>query len=389
MDKGTTRRRFLALAAAGSIAGCLGQGGGTTDRPTGTEDGGSSPASDTDGPGGTATASDDGTNGASGSLPPLADATLPLPRDPSALRDLAVSGGPPKDGIPSIDDPSFEPADEVGSRLSDDAVVFGVVRSGEAKAYPQSILVWHEICNDVVGGDAVAVTYCPLTGTAMGFERGRTTFGVSGRLVNNNLIMYDRATETWWPQVLATSVPGPWNERPGTHSLREFRLVWTTWQRWRQAHPDTLVLTEDTGYARNYDRDPYGSYTPLGGYYTSDTTIFERLNPDDRYGPKRVVLGARTADGAVAFLKDALREKRVLEGSLAGDAVVAVYDGPLDTGYVYRNPEGATFERRDGSYVDGDGTAHEPDALPLESVLAFDAMWFAWSGFYPETSVHA
>jgi hypothetical protein len=201
---------------------------------------------------------------------PTADAVLHLAHDRAALREAAQSGGPPKDGIPSVDEPSFEPADAVGGRLADGDVVFGVARDGVARAYPQAILAHHEIVNDRIAGDPVAVTYCPLTGTAMGFERGGTTFGVSGRLVNNNLIMYDRAAETWWPQVLATSVPGPWNPEPGPASLREFRVAWTTWRRWREAHPEAEVLTEDTGYARNYNRDPYGQYTPRRG--TTGTT---------------------------------------------------------------------------------------------------------------------
>jgi hypothetical protein len=224
----------------------------------------------------------------------------------------------------------------------------------------------------------------------MGFERGDTTFGVSGRLVNNNLIMYDRATETWWPQVLATAIPGPWNESPETRSLREFRLVWTTWERWRTAYPKTQVLSRDTGFAENYDRDPYGSYNPRDGYYLPDVaTMFPPLAEDDRLEPKRVVLGARSADGAVAFRKDALRDAKLVEGTLGETPVLAAYDPALDTGYVYENPDDMEVEYRDGRVVTETAESHDPSALPLERVLAFDAMWFAWSGFYPETTLHA
>ena len=99
------------------------------------------------------------------------------------------------------------------------------------KAYSQSIFVLYEICNHMVDNTPVSITYCPLTGTAIGFERGETTFGVSGRLVSNNLIKHDRATEAWWPQVLATSIPKPWNEDPPNRSLQEVRVIWTTWER--------------------------------------------------------------------------------------------------------------------------------------------------------------
>ncbi|MFB6229422.1 MAG: DUF3179 domain-containing protein [Halobacteriales archaeon] len=354
-----TRRAFVATAGITALAGCSG--------------------SALSGVGGEETPS--------GISPPLRDGRLPQPGEPQALRSEAISGGPPKDGIPSIDEPSFvDPGD--ASNLSDGDVVFGLTRDGVAKAYPQSILVHHEICNDTAAGEPVSVTYCPLTGTAIGFQRGETTFGVSGRLINNNLIMYDRGTETWWPQVLASSIPGPWNDSPPDASLREFRLLWTTWGQWRELHPDTRVLSRDTGYARDYGSDPYGSYNPRGGYYAGGSTNFPRLNPDDRFGQKRVFIGTRTDDGAAAFLKDALREKGAISGMLGGDPIVAVYDPRLDTAYAYRNPEGAnvTFED-DRPRVDG--SEYDPDSLPLERVYAFDAMWFAWSGFYPDSNVYA
>lgn len=119
------------------------------------------------------------------------------------------SGGPGKDGIPSIDRPRFLSADTADRHLSEGDIIMGVHLNGQARAYPQNILVWHEIVNDTVGGKNVAVTYCPLTGTGVGFERGETELGVSGRLVNSNMLMYDRATDTYWPQIIATGVHGP------------------------------------------------------------------------------------------------------------------------------------------------------------------------------------
>ena len=374
MDTPLPRRAFLAAAGLAATAGCLG---------------GSAPSSgasaDTDVPTGTTAGAT--TTGGSADQPPLADGRLPLPMTGDELREAARSGGPPKDGIPSIDDPSFVGAEAASSRLSEGDVVFGVARDGVAKAYPQSILVWHEIANDVVAGERVSVTYCPLTGTAQGFLRGETTFGVSGRLLNNNLIMYDRATENWWPQVLATSIPGPWNTDLAGNSLREFRVVWTTWGRWKARHPETEVLSTDTGYARNYDSDPYGSYNPRGGYYESSNTIFPRLNENDRFQAKLVVMGVRTPDGAAAAPKQLLREQGLIEGEIDGTPLLWAYDPDLDTAHAYWNPDGLDFSSRRGQVAGPDGT-HDPDALPLERALTFDAMWFAWSGFYPETGVH-
>jgi hypothetical protein len=367
----TTRRRLLAATGLGmaGLAGCTGFGG-----PSGSVG---------DGSGGNGS---DGTDGG-GSRPPTADARLPLPMSPGDLREAAQSGGPPKDGIPSIDDPSFTSADDVDF-LSPGDPVFGVVRDGEAKAYPQTILVQHEIVNDVLAGDPVSVTYCPLTGTVQGFERGDTEFGVSGRLINNNLVMYDRVTEAWWPQILATSIPGPWNGDPEIASLCEFRLVWTTWERWRGHRPDTRVMSTDTGFAKNYGRDPYGQYNPRSGYYEDGSLLFPALSEDDTYDRKRVVMGARTPDGAAAFRKDAVRENAVMEGRIGDAPVVAVHDERLDTAYVYLNPDEATVEPADGPTVLVDGSGHPPDALPLDRVHTFDAMWFAWAGYYPDTNVY-
>ena len=394
MDR-LTRRSFVAAAGMAALSGCAGAGSGATEERTAAvteevDDASTESESTTSSREASPTAEPRPSATPGGSSPPVAEGRLPLSLSPSELQNRAVSGGPSKDGIPSIDSPKTVSAGKAGNWLRDESVVFGVVRNGEARAYPRSIVVWHEIVNDVIGGDPASITYCPLTGTALGFERGETTFGVSGRLVNNNLIMYDRSTEHWWPQVIATSIPSPWNESYATRSLREFRLVWTTWGRWREVHPDTGVLSRDTGFIRNYDSDPYGRYVPdRGGYYAPESaTLFAPLNPDDRYAPKRVVIGARTPEGAIAFLKDGLREKKLIEGDLAGTPHLGVYDPALDTGYVYRNSGGAAFEFSDGEVVAEDGTAHAPDSLPLRRVGAFDAMWFAWIGFYPDSSVH-
>lgn len=129
------------------------------------------------------------------------------------------------------------------------------------------MLVWHEIVNHTVGGEPLAVTYCPLTGTVIGFTgppgTPELTFGTTGKLVNSNLLMYDRQTGSEWPQLLGTAISGPLK---GTR-LETVPLVWTTWKEWRAAHPDTRVLTTDTGALRSYGSDPYGSYPDRSGYY--------------------------------------------------------------------------------------------------------------------------
>jgi hypothetical protein len=383
------RRAFLVasgvgLAGLAGVAGCLGDadgagGGSETDTDTEAADSGSTPAATGRGSAGTASGGDDYSTDTS--VLPTRDRALPVEWDFAQLRERTLSGGPPKDGIPSVDDPSFWSVSEADEFLAPGDVVFGVAGDSDVKAYPQRILVWHEITNDAIDGENVSVTYCPLTGTAMGFFRGETEFGVSGRLVNSNLVMYDRETDSRWPQVLGTAMSGPFEGQ----SLTEFPLAWTTWAEWKAAHPDTVVLSEETGHVRNYNRDPYGEYNPPRGYYTNENTLFAPLSEDDRYQEKEVVVGARLPEGAVAFRKESLREQGLLTGAVDGATVHAVYDPALDTAHVYRG-DGSDLSVSDGAVSVG-GETVAPDALPLERVVDLDAMWFAWAGFYPETVV--
>ena len=356
----------VGVATVGSVAGCLDNAPERIDIREAAREGSGGIQEDPDGP-----------------RPVLADERLHLGHSLDAMESAALSGGPGVDGIPSVDDPEFQPTAEAD--LDDGDPVFGVVRNGVAKAYPQSVLVFHEIVNDEIDGEPVAVTYCPLTGTAQGFERGETTFGVSGLLVNSNLLMYDRGTGTRWPQITATGIRGPLADR----SLAEFRVIWSTWGNWRSAHPETLIMTTNTGFQRRYGSDPYGGYNPPSGYYSQDRTMFEPLASTDVETAKTVVLGARTPEGAIAFNKENLLAEGVLTGTAGGVDFVAVADPALQTGYVYRNDEGATVESAGGAEsgqytVDGESaTAAE---LPLDGVVAVDAMFFAWYGFYPEMS---
>ena len=303
------------------------------------------------------------------------------PLDPAEYDAAKLSGGPGKDGIPAIDVPRFWTPDEADGYLDEGDIVFGLVENGVARAYPQRILVWHEIVNDTVGGTGLAVTYCPLTGTAIVFERGNTEFGVSGRLVNSNLIMFDRDTDTWFQQILAVGISGP---HQGS-ALVERPIMWTTWGRWRETHPETEILSTETGFARNYSRDPYGAYNPRSGYYEPDSSrMFPVLHEDDRLLPKSVVLGARTTDAAVAVRKDALREAGRLELESGGAVFTAIHDTALDTGYVFAGCTEAQAST-DGAGPNGVTWTGGEGLTPVN---AFEAMWFAWAAFYPETTLH-
>lgn len=388
--RNTSRRALLATAGTVALAGCT---DGSSD------DGGSADGADTSNSGtpGTAGAEppdtsgndardgggEQSTTGPADVAMPLAESAVSLSYDLPALSADAVSGGPGKDVIPSIDDPTFDDTEWADGKLESGDPVFGVTHNGVAKAYPQYILVYHEIVNDSFDGKNLAVTYCPLTGSALGFERGDVEFGVSGRLVNSNLIMFDRATDSWWPQIHPVNPDG---ELQG-QTLSEVRVTWTTWERWKTAYPETKVLTEETGAVRRYDDDPYGAYNPRGGYYDQDSTLFGPRHESDRFHAKEVFIGARSDDGKVAFNKESLRDERLLETTVGGTPYLAAYHEALDSAWVYRNPEETSVEAVENGYERADGTVDAADELPLESVNAFDVFWFSWYGFYPETEV--
>lgn len=291
----------------------------------------------------------------------------------SLLEQSAISGGPSKDGIPAVENPKYQTAADADTWLLPNDVVFGIDYKEFVAAYPQRILVWHEIANETIGDERVAITYCPLTGTTFGFKGTiapeiNSTFGVSGKLVNSNLIMYDRATDSYWPQILAQAINGP---SKGLR-LEEFPIVWTTWEKWKKKYPNTKVLSRETGFFRNYGigGDPYGSYLdPEGGgflsgnYYTSDRTLFEPLHEDGRLSPKTVVVGVRDKKGnAVAVLKDTLRNKKLIETPLGDKTLVITYDEELNAHLARIKETG-------------------------EWINSFDAMWFAWFAFYPDTKL--
>ncbi|MFH9071367.1 DUF3179 domain-containing protein [Streptomyces alboflavus] len=281
------------------------------------------------------------------------------------LAASVVSGGPGKDGIPAVDRPRFVAA-ESAAFLSDDQPVFGLEAAGgeRPRAYPQLVLVWHEIVNDTADdGTPLTLTYCPLTGTAIAFtgppDHAALTFGTTGNLVNSNLLMYDRQTGSTWPQLTGTAIAGP---RKGQR-LVTTPLHWATWKAWRTAHPSTRVLSTDTGHLRDYGSDPYGSYPHNRGYYAGGGPIFPVLERDEdrRFADKDVVLGLRRAQHHLAIGKERIKREGSVRTELGGQMVRVRWDHALGT---------ARLVTEAGDDVD-----------------AFDAMWFAWFAFHPNTKV--
>ncbi|MGM0386697.1 MAG: DUF3179 domain-containing protein [Actinomycetota bacterium] len=249
---------------------------------------------------------------------------------PSALRDISnpdlpeplvdtdriISGGPPPDGIPPIDAPQFAPTADV-DWLADDEAVIALALGEESRAYPVQILMWHEIVNDVVDDRPVAVTYCPLCNSALAFDRQvgdrLLDFGTSGRLYLSALVMYDRQTESLWSQVERTAIAGVLT---GTE-LDLIPVTTVRWADWRAANPEGLVLTRETGFVRDYGRNPYVGYDALGN---EDTFLDGAV--DGRHPAKERVVTFPGADAPVAVLAAELAAVGVTEVEVDGEPVV-------------------------------------------------------------------
>jgi hypothetical protein len=262
---------------------------------------------------------------------------------------LGCSGG--KDCIPKLDhDGTGEmvAADGPGTDyLSNSSFILGTVIDGQARAYPHNILWWHEIFNDEVNGTQYSVTFCPLTGSGLVFPGRRggqeVTYGVSGRLYNANLVMYDAPTDTFWSQMLLEGVTG---ELQGER-LELMPVVETTWGRWKQMHPDTRVISSDTGHSRDYNQYPYGDYR------TDDSNTFQAVNPafQETYEAKDRVLslvGGPETSKAYAFPEiEAIGDRVVINDTFDDQPVVIAYQAEHRLAVPFRarvNGQRLTFE---------------------------------------------
>ena len=303
------------------------------------------------------------------------------------------SGGPPKDGIPSIDNPKFANV-ENAQFMSDSDTVIGLEINGESKAYPLFILVWHEIVNDSIGGVPVAVTYCPLCYTNQVFERvidgKEVEFGTSGKLYNSNLVMYDRLTDSYWSQALGEAVTG---EMTGyTLNIIPFDVI--TWDNWKTLHPDTVVLTTDTGHLRSYATDPYGDY------YTDRRVIFPVDNDDDRMHPKEIILGFKQDDSYKAYKQQDIESSTVINDVFAGKQILLVslfsenaraFDGTVNGNTLeFEYSDKKIIDSSTGSEWSYDGIAlsGEMKGIELDRIAFNPGFWFEWVAFHPDTEVY-
>jgi hypothetical protein len=265
-------------------------------------------------------------------------------------------GCPFKDCIPSIDNPIFESITEADSWMDDDDIVF-VLRDGmEARAYSQRILNWHEIVNDEINGNFVAVTFCPLCGSSLAFDRAVEgevlEFGVSGKLHNNDLVMYDRQSESLWQQITGEAIVG---ELFGK-KLKQIPMDGMRWSDFKSEFTKGKALSRNTGFTRDYNSSPYGSYEK-----DSSTLFPVQGGIDNTLHPKTIVYGIIVGDETKAYPENKLRDEREVIDTI-GDVSVKL------------------------RYKDGSVKVDNIDSG--EEVIATRLFWFAWKAFNPNTSLY-
>ena len=325
--------------------------------------------------------------------------------------DQIISGGPPPDGIPAIDRPVFVSTGAADAWVTPREPVLAFQLNGDARAYPLQILIWHEIVNDVVGGRAVAVTYCPLCNSGLVFDRvidGRTLdFGTSGKLYQGDLLMYDRQTHSLWSQMDGRAVAGA---RAGIR-LASIPANTIAYEDFKAAYPMGRVLSRETGHERAYGRNPYSGYDrPEAGPF-----LF-RGQPDRRRPPKERIVGIIVRDSPRAYPWSIVAAQGVIHDVIGAERLVIFYRAgtvsALDDTEIARSREvgatgvfssvlddkGLSFERVPAGFRDretgslwtllGHAVKGPLAGKRLRAIPHVDAFWFAWAAFNRTTSVY-
>ncbi len=307
---------------------------------------------------------------------------------PHTIRvDEIMWGGVKVDGIPPLEHPKVIPAAEA-DYLGKKNIVFGIYVNGEARAYPKRILAWHEMANDTVAGVDVTLVYCTLCGSAILYDQHigerRFVFGTSGFLYRSNKLMYDRETRSLWSALEGRPVTG---KLAGTDLvLKRLPIVTTTWEEWRRRHPDTTVLSLETGHRRDY-----GEGVAYREYFATDQLMFNVPFDDDRLKNKQEILAVVLDRTPAAFDTKFLRKNPLHHDTVGRQAVVILTD-KSGANRVY-DARGMKFQNWDGksNLTDEQGVAWQvtedalqgPDGKKYDRLAAHRAFWFGWHAQFP------
>jgi hypothetical protein len=321
-----------------------------------------------------------------------------------------ISGGPPKDGIPAIDAPTFESVEAAATWLSERDPVILFAEGADVRAYPLAILIWHEIVNDTVGGRPVAVTFCPLCNASIVFDRTLgdmvLDFGTTGKLRNSDLIMYDRQTESWWQQFTGQGIVGQFAGK----QLAFLPSQVISFADFAAEFPDAPVLARP-GFSRSYGTNPYTNYDSS----TRPFLFYGKL--DNRLPATERIVGVVVAGAVKAYPFTAVTAAGAIHDELAGVPLVVLHKpgtaSALDSRAISEGRDigsVAVFDRRvdgrtltfvangNGTYTDqetgstwnilGEAITGELKGKRLTQQLAFDHFWFAWAAFHPQTLLY-
>jgi hypothetical protein len=228
---------------------------------------------------------------------------------------------------------------------------------GIVRGYPQRILNWHEIVNDSIKGEPIAVTFCPLCGSAFTFQRivngQEVDFGVSGKLYNSNLIMYDRTEENYWQQETGEAIVGPAVERE--EKLETVPMISLNWKDWKELYPDSEILSRETGYTRNYDQYPYNTYEEDG------ELLFGVENEDNRLPLKEPGYGFTVGDNHKFYTEEDLKNAGTIEDTIGNTRVTVEYNN---------------------------GKVLAINQETEEEIIPVRTFWFAFAAFHPGVEIY-
>jgi len=302
-------------------------------------------------------------------------------------------GGVIQDGIPPLRQPRMLAADEA-SYLEDDNIVFGIEINGDARAYPKRILAWHEMFVDDIGGINFAGVYCTLCGAVILYKTNhngtRHDLGTSGFLYRSNKLMYDKATQSLWNTTWGEPVIGPLVDQD--IRLERSYLVTTTWGEWKRRHPDSKVLSLDTGYSRNYDEG-----VAYRQYFATDELMFSISTSDDRLNNKDEILALtfpQFSEDTMAISASFLQNKPIYVDRLGSVEFVVLTDtSGANRVYEAKNHSFTSYDQ-DVTLIDSKGmkwSLSEDELksgdLVLARLPAHRAFWFGWHSAFPDTTL--
>jgi len=301
-------------------------------------------------------------------------------------------GGVVQDGIPPLRSPDMLTADEE-DYLGENDIVFGIEINGDARAYPKRILAWHEMFVDTVGGVDIAGVYCTLCGTVIPykteFNGTNHTLGTSGFLYRSNKLMYDAETQSLWNTLLGQPVIGPLADKG--IQLEHLSVVTTTWSEWKRRHPETQVLSPETGHQRDYREG--AAYRE---YFATDRLMFNTPFQDTSLKNKQEVLALRFAGAPgqqLAIDTDFLNENPVYKDRIGLQKFV-VFTDQSGANRVYDTAEiDFVSYNGDSAATDSDGNIWQlteaamiaPDGSQLGRLPYHRAFWFGWKATFPAT----